>query len=176
MFVEDSGSMDDCNAALILLKLSASPHSPQRKTILSTVSLSLWCNPNFNPFSSTPLVRQWKYGSSPASSSASWSSGSSSPPLSDDNNNNVLVNNRNRTASLSTSDEGIVMDLMPKKVSADHISILSGRNYLSATRRETDAVLKQPVGIYQQQQHQKKPPWQALRHNIMNDVLLRDSD
>lgn len=71
----------------------------------------------FNP----PLVRPWKsYSSSPGSSSASWSSGSSSPPLSDDNNNNIMNtnNNRNRTASLSTSDEGIVMDLMPKKVSA----------------------------------------------------------
>lgn len=36
MFAEDSGSMDDCNAALILLKLSASPHSPQRKYSEST--------------------------------------------------------------------------------------------------------------------------------------------
>lgn len=33
MYAEDSGSMDDCNAALILLKLSASPHSPQRKNL-----------------------------------------------------------------------------------------------------------------------------------------------
>lgn len=80
-------------------------------------------------FTSFPhLVRQWKYGSSPGSSSASWSSGSSSPPLSDDNNNNSVMNNRNRTASLSTSDEGIVMDLMPKKVSAVGLTFVETRD------------------------------------------------
>lgn len=53
-------------------------------------------------------------GSSPGSSSASWSSGSPSPPLSDDGK----PEQRNRTTSLSTSDEGIVMDYseeMPRK-------------------------------------------------------------
>lgn len=53
-------------------------------------------------------------GSSPGSSSASWSSGTSSPPLSDDGQSptQILIDNshRNRTTSLSTSDEGIVMD------------------------------------------------------------------
>lgn len=130
----DDEQMDECNAALVLMSLSGSPHSP----------------------------RQWMFGSSPGSSSASWTSGSDE--LSDEgiahhhstntttatanmniqtqiigsttgngngtnynnqyfntsnnnnNNNNhhnthqSSSNNRLRTASLSTSDEGIVMD------------------------------------------------------------------
>lgn len=61
------------------------------------------------------LPDKW-LGSSPGSSSASWSSGSSSPPLSDDGHNmSVITNNdlasaRIRTTSVSTSDEGIVVD------------------------------------------------------------------
>lgn len=55
-------------------------------------------------------------GSSPGSSStASWSTGSSSPPLSDDGKS---TDGRFRTSSISTSDEGIVMDYseeMPRK-------------------------------------------------------------
>lgn len=101
----DDEQMDECNAALVLMSLSGSPHSP----------------------------RPWMLGSSPASnSSGSWTS--CSEELSDEgmqhrhlndqsdmrsnmNNNNKCgtnttntENNRLRTASLSTSDEGIVMD------------------------------------------------------------------
>lgn len=80
----DDGQMDECNAALVLMSLSASPHSP----------------------------RQWRLGSSPGSSNASWTSGSDE--LSDEGTVNGATNqhspNRLRTASLSTSDEGIVMD------------------------------------------------------------------
>lgn len=78
--------MDECNAALVLMSLSGSPHSP----------------------------RQWMLGSSPGSSSASWTSGSDE--LSDEGTpatghiSNQHSPNRLRTASLSTSDEGIVMD------------------------------------------------------------------
>ncbi|XP_030376517.1 zinc finger protein 704 isoform X2 [Scaptodrosophila lebanonensis] len=92
--VHDDGSdsleeMNACSAALILVNLSA----PDK------------C-----------------LGSSPgSSSSASWSSGSASPPLSDDghalHNHSILsphdaasANARIRTTSVSTSDEGIVMD------------------------------------------------------------------
>lgn len=60
------------------------------------------------------------YGSSPGSSSSSgssWSSGSSSPPLSDDGhaglNTSAMLTDpstRIRTTSVSTSDEGIVVD------------------------------------------------------------------
>lgn len=96
--------MDECNAALVLMSLSGSPHSP----------------------------RPWMLGSSPASnSSGSWTS--CSEELSDEGNVKVnnqipstikpikssqycninhpnMQSNRLRTASLSTSDEGIVMD------------------------------------------------------------------
>lgn len=81
----DDDQMDECNAALVLMSLSGSPHSP----------------------------RQWMLGSSPGSSSASWTSGSDE--LSDEGTpitgiSNQHSPNRLRTASLSTSDEGIVMD------------------------------------------------------------------
>ncbi|EDW28037.1 GL27195 [Drosophila persimilis] len=85
--------MSECNAALILMNL----HNP--------IGVSDQC-----------------LGSSPgSSSSASWSSGSASPPLSDDGHGhghhspNILsphdaANARIRTTSVSTSDEGIVID------------------------------------------------------------------
>lgn len=104
----DDEQMDECNAALVLMSLSGSPHSP----------------------------RPWILGSSPASnSSGSWTS--CSDELSDEgvatpsqhpinmnpttsnnvkpaqyiyNNHHNTQTNRLRTASLSTSDEGIVMD------------------------------------------------------------------
>lgn len=88
--------MDECNAALVLMSLSCSPHSPR----------NIW---------------ETRLGSSPGSSSASWSTGSSSPPLSDDGNTNTNTNTSRRgprTASLSASDEGIVMDYnedLPRK-------------------------------------------------------------
>jgi len=107
----DDEQMDECNAALVLMSLSGSPHSP----------------------------RPWILGSSPASnSSGSWTSCSeelSDEGLASQQSNNVKVlsknpciansikstnyglnnqphmqTNRLRTASLSTSDEGIVMD------------------------------------------------------------------
>lgn len=65
------------------------------------------------------ITARWNsvLGSSPNSSNASWSSGSSSPPLSDDGR--ITANEgRFRTSSISTSDEGIVMDYneeMPRK-------------------------------------------------------------
>ncbi|ALC47517.1 Glut4EF [Drosophila busckii] len=67
------------------------------------------------------------YGSSPgSSSSASWSSGSASPPLSDDGTalghghgtlspHDASANARIRTTSVSTSDEGIVMDFKEER-------------------------------------------------------------
>ncbi|XP_041447512.1 uncharacterized protein LOC111072526 isoform X2 [Drosophila obscura] len=85
--------MVECNAAMILMNL----HNPN--------GVSDHC-----------------LGSSPgSSSSASWSSGSASPPLSDDGHGhghhspNILsphdaANARIRTTSVSTSDEGIVID------------------------------------------------------------------
>lgn len=110
--LRDDEQMNECNAALVLMSLSGSPHSP----------------------------RPWMLGSSPASnSSGSWTSCSDelseeSVVASTQNPNDVSRNaveayntsvkplqynlnnhpkfqtNRLRTASLSTSDEGIVMD------------------------------------------------------------------
>lgn len=89
--------MDECNAALVLMSLSCSPHSPH----------AVW---------------ETQLGSSPGSSSASWSTGSSSPPLSDDGSSvpqtTHVIRRGPRTTSLSTSDEGIVMDYnedLPRK-------------------------------------------------------------
>lgn len=88
--------MDECNAALVLMSLSCSPHSPR----------AAW---------------ETQLGSSPSSSSASWSTGSSSPPLSDDGSaptTTTIIRRGPRTTSLSTSDEGIVMDYnedLPRK-------------------------------------------------------------
>lgn len=105
----DDEQMNECNAALVLMSLSGSPHSP----------------------------RPWMLGSSPASnSSGSWTSYSDElndettqphvssiaiDPISTSNNgakqaqfklknHPKFQTNRLRTASLSTSDEGIVMD------------------------------------------------------------------
>lgn len=89
--MNEDDTMDECNAALVLMSLSCSPHSPR----------NLW---------------ETQLGSSPGSSSASWSTGSSSPPLSDDGQTINTTTNTNtsrrgpRTTSLSASDEGIVMD------------------------------------------------------------------
>lgn len=111
--LRDDEQMNECNAALVLMSLSGSPHSP----------------------------RPWMLGSSPASnSSGSWTScsdelneeSSSTVPQNhinanamethhiiknsvrpiqyNLNNHTKLQTNRLRTASLSTSDEGIVMD------------------------------------------------------------------
>ncbi|XP_036336335.1 zinc finger protein 704-like isoform X2 [Rhagoletis pomonella] len=87
----DKEDMEECHAAMILMKLSHSPKNAEK----------------------------W-FGSSPGSSSSSgssWSSGSSSPPLSDDGhaglNTSAILNDasaRIRTTSVSTSDEGIVVD------------------------------------------------------------------
>lgn len=99
----DDDQMDQCNAALVLMSLSGSPHSP----------------------------RPWMLGSSPGSSSASWTSGSEE--LSDEgtpatgHTSNQHSPNRLRTASLSTSDEGIVMDYndeTPRKRSVSTIHLL----------------------------------------------------
>uniref|UniRef100_A0A336MCZ1 CSON013853 protein n=1 Tax=Culicoides sonorensis TaxID=179676 RepID=A0A336MCZ1_CULSO len=94
--INDDDPMDECNAALVLMSLSCSPHSPR----------AAW---------------ETQLGSSPGSSSASWSTGSSSPPLSDDGSAPPITNVTRRgprTTSLSTSDEGIVMDYnedLPRK-------------------------------------------------------------
>lgn len=96
---EQKVEMDECNAALILMRLSNSPKSQRNGEIC--------------------------LASSPYSSSASWSSGSSSPPLSDDGiallqtNASMLTDAaasaRIRTISVSTSDEGIDVDYPRRK-------------------------------------------------------------
>lgn len=113
--------MNECNAALVLMSLSGSPHSP----------------------------RPWMLGSSPASnSSGSWTSYSDElndePSITqhvninsaDPNVNNgakstpnnfkihqKFQTNRLRTASLSTSDEGIVMDYNEENPRKRRVSI-----------------------------------------------------
>uniref|UniRef100_A0A182MQG9 Uncharacterized protein n=1 Tax=Anopheles culicifacies TaxID=139723 RepID=A0A182MQG9_9DIPT len=112
--INDDDPMDECNAALVLMSLSCSPNSSAHgyETILGTSS---------------------------GSSTTSWSTGSTSPPLSEDghstppthhyqhelNHHHHHHNGRHqatggpgrgaRTTSLSTSDEGIGMEDMPRK-------------------------------------------------------------
>lgn len=126
--LRDDEQMNECNAALVLMSLSGSPHSP----------------------------RPWMLGSSPASnSSGSWTS--CSDELSEENvvptsqnhnhaggstveantirplqyglhNHPKFQTNRLRTASLSTSDEGIVMDYndeTPRKRRVSLIEMIS---------------------------------------------------
>uniref|UniRef100_A0A182W0N2 Uncharacterized protein n=1 Tax=Anopheles minimus TaxID=112268 RepID=A0A182W0N2_9DIPT len=105
--INDDDPMDECNAALVLMSLSCSPNSSV-------------------------------HGCS-GSSTTSWSTGSTSPPLSEDghstppthhyqhelNHHHHHHNGRHqvaggpgrgaRTTSLSTSDEGIGMEDMPRK-------------------------------------------------------------
>lgn len=101
--INDDDPMDECNAALVLMSLSCSPHSPRQ----------LW---------------ETQLGTSPSSSSASWSTGSSSPPLSDDGTiapNSTQISRGPRTTSLSASDEGIVMDYnedLPRKRRVSQLS------------------------------------------------------
>ncbi|XP_052903046.1 zinc finger protein 395 [Anopheles moucheti] len=112
--INDDDPMDECNAALVLMSLSCSPNSSAHgyETILGTSS---------------------------GSSTTSWSTGSTSPPLSEDGHSTPPThhyqhelhhhhhhNGRHQTASggpgrgarttsLSTSDEGIGMEDMPRK-------------------------------------------------------------
>lgn len=132
----DDEQMDECNAALVLMSLSGSPHSP----------------------------RPWILGSSPASnSSGSWTS--CSEELSDEgvatlqhhrrladamqsphstisnsaksaqyNFNNQPNTNRLRTASLSTSDEGIVMDYNDETPRKRRVSSINYRIFIHSTQ------------------------------------------
>lgn len=75
------------------------------------------------------VSEKWMSSSPGSSSSASWSSGSASPPLSDDGNalhGHIILsphdphatasaNARIRTTSVSTSDEGIVIDFKEER-------------------------------------------------------------
>jgi hypothetical protein len=112
--------MDECNAALVLMSLSCSPHSPRQGII--------WIENKRKSFSYLlsslhffSLGCDTALGSSPGSSSASWSTGSSSPPLSDDNlppTTDYKYEKTGCTNFFSTSDEGIAMDYnedMPRK-------------------------------------------------------------
>uniref|UniRef100_A0A182S828 Uncharacterized protein n=1 Tax=Anopheles maculatus TaxID=74869 RepID=A0A182S828_9DIPT len=113
--INDDDPMDECNAALVLMSLSCSPNSSVHgyETILGTSS---------------------------GSSTTSWSTGSTSPPLSEDGHSTPPTHHYQhelnhhhhhhhngryqatggtgrgaRTTSLSTSDEGIGMEDMPRK-------------------------------------------------------------
>uniref|UniRef100_A0A1B0BHZ8 Uncharacterized protein n=1 Tax=Glossina palpalis gambiensis TaxID=67801 RepID=A0A1B0BHZ8_9MUSC len=112
--------MNECNAAMILVTLSHSPKSPK--------------NGVGNILNPKPSLKDKWLGSSPGSSSASWSSGSSSPPLSDDGHNisahminDASASARIRTTSVSTSDEGIVVDFkedVPRKKRVSNLFLL----------------------------------------------------
>lgn len=112
----DDDQMDECNAALVLMSLSGSPHSP----------------------------RQWMLGSSPGSSSASWTSGSDE--LSDEgtpatgHTSNQHSPNRLRTASLSTSDEGIVMDYNDETPRKRRVSTVFSVFFFLILMRQIDIV------------------------------------
>lgn len=112
--------MNECNAALILMNLHNSPHTGKLFVLVTRVSVLILVP--------SAVSDKW-LGSSPgSSSSASWSSGSASPPLSDDGNAlhghiilspndaaNASANARIRTTSVSTSDEGIVIDFKEER-------------------------------------------------------------
>lgn len=121
--------MDECNAALVLMSLSCSPHSPR----------AAW---------------ETQLGSSPGSSSASWSTGSSSPPLSDDGSapTTNITRRGPRTTSLSTSDEGIVMDYnedLPRKRRVSlSFCILSHQKYDAFLYKMNMISLIQPVYLH----------------------------
>lgn len=91
--------MNECSAALVLMSLSCSPHSPHQWAATATISTN-------------------GLGTSPGgSSTSSWSSSESSS-LSDECATSTSSSSRIRTTSLSMSDEGIVMDYsdeMPRK-------------------------------------------------------------
>ncbi|XP_059608093.1 zinc finger protein 395 isoform X1 [Phlebotomus argentipes] len=146
----DDDPMDECNAALVLMSLSCSPHSPRT------------------------VVSQWHsvFGSSPGSTSgASWSSsGTSSPPLSDEGAPSS-TNGRIRTTSLSTSDEGIVMDYneeMPRKKRANgplFKCVWKGCNVIHSTVSQIEAHIRNAhLGP-------KKP-----RQSLDDDGTFSDSD
>lgn len=98
--------MDECTAALVLMSLSCSPHSPHR-------------------FERFPWGEQLSPCSSDAALGSSWQSGTGrrstpSPPLSSDGSVAAYNNNNNsgRWSTLNTTDEGIVIDEfeeLPKK-------------------------------------------------------------
>uniref|UniRef100_A0A182Y4K9 Uncharacterized protein n=1 Tax=Anopheles stephensi TaxID=30069 RepID=A0A182Y4K9_ANOST len=121
--INDDDPMDECNAALVLMSLSCSPNSSVHgyETILGTSS---------------------------GSSTTSWSTGSTSPPLSEDGHSTPPTHHYQhelnhhhhhhhngryqaasgtgrgaRTTSLSTSDEGIGMEDMPRKRRRDQLSV-----------------------------------------------------
>lgn len=90
----DDDPMNECSAALVLMSLSCSPHSPHQWS--ATANLSLMGNGGL--------------GTSPGGcSTSSWSSSDASS-LSDECATSTSSSSRIRTASLSMSDEGIVMD------------------------------------------------------------------
>lgn len=101
MFLGRNGDdqMNECSAALVLMSLSCSPHSPHQWAATATISTN-------------------GLGTSPGgSSTSSWSSSESSS-LSDECATSTSSSSRIRTTSLSMSDEGIVMDYsdeMPRK-------------------------------------------------------------
>lgn len=106
MFLGRNGDdqMNECSAALVLMSLSCSPHSPHQWAATATISTN-------------------GLGTSPGgSSTSSWSSSESSS-LSDECATSTSSSSRIRTTSLSMSDEGIVMDYsdeMPRKRRVSH--------------------------------------------------------
>ncbi|XP_061392569.1 protein split ends-like, partial [Musca vetustissima] len=117
----DEEEMNENNAAMILVTLSLSPKSPKNGGKYWSLKAAVAAAGGKTSY------YKW-LGSSPGSSSASWSSGSSSPPLSDDGHNMGVITNdasasaRIRTTSVSTSDEGIVVDFkedVPRKKRAN---------------------------------------------------------
>ncbi|XP_055907153.1 uncharacterized protein LOC129942280 [Eupeodes corollae] len=159
----DDDEIKLCNAALVLMHLSGSPLSPKD---------------NLNSI----------LGSSPGSSSA-WSSGSSSPPLSDDGKifaNHLLDSARMRTTSLSTSDEGIVMDYSddaPRKrrVSEGHSSVPRrepkpvNKRIFKCTWRGCDFTEKTSSNIERHVRDAHIGPKKA-RRSVEDDGSFSDSD
>ncbi|XP_062564908.1 zinc finger protein 704 isoform X2 [Armigeres subalbatus] len=85
--INDDDPMDECNAALVLMRLSCSPNS----------SVTGW----------EPIL-----GTSSGSSSTSWSTGSTTPPLSEDGhstspNSSAVSSSSSSNSSVSSSSSGI---------------------------------------------------------------------
>lgn len=122
----DDEQMDECNAALVLMSLSGSPHSP-RPWILGSSPASnssgSWtsCSEELSDEGVATSLQHHRrladaMNNSPHSSSSISNISAKSAQYNFNNNNNNHHHhnqpntNRLRTASLSTSDEGIVMD------------------------------------------------------------------
>ncbi|XP_031630888.1 zinc finger protein 704 isoform X2 [Contarinia nasturtii] len=111
--LRDDEQMNECNAALVLMSLSGSPHSPRPWMLGSSPasnSSGSWtsCSDDLNEENINTLPQN--YVNANAMETYQNVKNNARPIQNSLNNHSKIQTNRLRTASLSTSDEGIVMD------------------------------------------------------------------